>query len=126
VNTSTKAELLKEQLASLPGLKLKHLLVQDESEIWAAYIRAITDPDQPIPGLDKMNFAALAKASGIPKAYEYDALDAFEKDFPELLKEDGPIFINLKVIPPRTEPPPGRSVPIAEAAQNLRRMFTKN
>ncbi|MBI4641165.1 MAG: thiamine pyrophosphate-binding protein [Candidatus Tectomicrobia bacterium] len=85
-----------------------------------------TTGGQPIPGLDKMNFALLAKASGIPKAYEYDALDAFEKDFPKLLKEDGPIFINLKVVPPRTEPPPARLVPIAEAAQTLRRMFTKN
>lgn len=52
VNASTNADLLKEQLISLSGLKLKHLLIQDESEIWAAYLRAITDPDQTIPGLD--------------------------------------------------------------------------
>ncbi|MBI3313127.1 MAG: hypothetical protein HYZ83_02695 [Candidatus Omnitrophica bacterium] len=51
VNASTKAEFLKKQLASLSGLKLKHILVQDESEIWAAYLRAITNPDQPVPGL---------------------------------------------------------------------------
>ena len=29
-----------------------------------------TTGGQPIPGLGKMNFAALAKASGIPKSYE--------------------------------------------------------
>jgi len=52
VNVSTRADFLKDQYASLTHLKLKHVLSLDESHIWAAYFRAIIDPDQPVLGMD--------------------------------------------------------------------------
>lgn len=52
VNVSMEAELLKRQIGELTGVSLQYLLAQNETEIWAAYLRAITNPSQPVPGLD--------------------------------------------------------------------------
>ncbi|MDD5217665.1 MAG: glycosyltransferase [Candidatus Omnitrophica bacterium] len=52
VNVSNQPELLLEGLSKVSAEKLKNVLMQDESEIWAAYLRAITDPSLPVPGMD--------------------------------------------------------------------------
>jgi phosphonopyruvate decarboxylase len=58
----------------------------------------------PIPGRDRLSFAAFARAAGYPKTYEISDLAAFEQQIAGLLREDGPIFVTLKLVP--GEPPP--------------------
>ena len=58
----------------------------------------------PIPGRDSVSFAGLARAAGYPKVYEFTELGAFEAQLAGLLREDGPIFATLKLVP--GEPPP--------------------
>jgi len=58
----------------------------------------------PIPGRDTLSFAGLARAAGYPKVYEFADLADFESRIGALLKEDGPIFADLKLVP--GEPPP--------------------
>jgi sulfopyruvate decarboxylase subunit beta len=59
--------------------------------------------DHPIPGRDKVDFAALARASGYVRADTISTLDDFEAKIAGLLKEPGPVFIDLKLV---AGPPP--------------------
>ncbi len=52
---------------------------------------------QPLPGIGKFSFAALARAAGFTKVYEYEELPDFQASIPILLKEEGPVFATLKV-----------------------------
>jgi phosphonopyruvate decarboxylase len=58
----------------------------------------------PIPGEGQISFAGLARAAGYPKTYEFAELGAFEAQIAAVLREDGPIFVDLKLVP--GEPPP--------------------
>ncbi|HXQ51372.1 MAG TPA: thiamine pyrophosphate-dependent enzyme [Stellaceae bacterium] len=58
----------------------------------------------PIPGRDRLNFAALAKAAGYPKTYEFSDLGEFEAKVAGVLGVAGPVFATLKLVP--GEPPP--------------------
>jgi sulfopyruvate decarboxylase subunit beta len=58
----------------------------------------------PIPGRDRVSFAAFARAAGYPKTYEISEMEAFEAAIAGLLREDGPVFVTLKLVP--GEPPP--------------------
>jgi len=53
----------------------------------------------PIPGQGTLDFAGIAAAAGIRRAYSYDNLDALREVLPDLLAADGPTFVNLKVVP---------------------------
>lgn len=50
----------------------------------------------PTPGA-KAHFAALAREAGIAKTHRIDTMDGFEALIPSLLKDDGPIFVELIV-----------------------------
>jgi len=63
--------------------------------------------NQPIPGAGKINFVAIAKGSGFEKAYEFSELGDFEQNLPAILKEDGPILVDVKLARD-IEPPPRR------------------
>ncbi len=52
---------------------------------------------QPLPGIGRFSFAALARAAGFLQVHEYEELSAFQADIPALLKEEGPVFANLVV-----------------------------
>ncbi|HZT50618.1 MAG TPA: thiamine pyrophosphate-dependent enzyme [Stellaceae bacterium] len=58
----------------------------------------------PIPGRDRVSFAGFARAAGYPKALEISALADFEAKIAGLLKEDGPVFVTLKLV--AGDPPP--------------------
>jgi len=58
----------------------------------------------PIPGRGAVSFAGLARAAGYPKVHEFNELDVFESRITSLLREDGPIFATLKLVP--GDPPP--------------------
>lgn len=62
VNVSTNADELRRQLGEIPGAGMNHVLAQEQGDIWAAYLRAIIDPSQPIQGMD--NSEGYYKVSG--------------------------------------------------------------
>ncbi|HUB95040.1 MAG TPA: thiamine pyrophosphate-dependent enzyme [Stellaceae bacterium] len=58
----------------------------------------------PIPGRERVSFAGLAKAAGYRNTYEFAELGAFEAAIAGLLREEGPILVDLKLV--AGEPPP--------------------
>ena len=58
----------------------------------------------PIPGRDRVDFAAIARAAGYRRAETIDRLEDFEAKIPGLLREEGPVFVVLKLVP--GAPPP--------------------
>ena len=59
----------------------------------------------PIPGAQKLSFAALAKSAGYVQAYDFDDLEAFQDGIESIMSQTGPILVCLKV-PPTTEVTP--------------------
>ncbi len=51
----------------------------------------------PIPGQGKLDFVGIAKASGYPHGMQFEDIDHFESEIGEVLKLDGPVFVNLIV-----------------------------
>jgi thiamine pyrophosphate-dependent acetolactate synthase large subunit-like protein len=45
----------------------------------------------------EVDFAGIARASGLEKVSVISDLDAFQKELPRLLKEDGPAFVTLMI-----------------------------
>jgi phosphonopyruvate decarboxylase len=58
----------------------------------------------PIPGRDQVDFPALARAAGYVRADRIETLDDFEAKIAGLLKEPGPVFVDLKLV--AGAPPP--------------------
>ena len=57
---------------------------------------------QSVPGLGKVDFAAMAEAAGWPHAQRFAELDDWGNALPDLLCAEGPVFVQLTV-----EPEPG-------------------
>ncbi|MBI4294234.1 MAG: thiamine pyrophosphate-binding protein [Betaproteobacteria bacterium] len=53
----------------------------------------------PIPGAGKISFTALAKAAGYPRTYDISTLDDWDRQLETILREPGPILVDLKVEP---------------------------
>ena len=51
----------------------------------------------PIPGQGVVSFAAFARGAGIEKVYEFSEIDDFEAGIAEVLAQEGPVFVDLKV-----------------------------
>ena len=58
----------------------------------------------PVPGSGKVSFTGLASAAGLKKVYEYDDLDVLREQLSSLLKEPGPVFVDLKIEPGPPDP----------------------
>jgi phosphonopyruvate decarboxylase len=56
-----------------------------------------TNGSVPTPNSGNIRFAELAKTAGYKKTYEIAELAEWEQKLPEILKQDGPIFVTLKV-----------------------------
>ena len=52
---------------------------------------------QPIPGLGKFSFTALAKSAGYPNAFEFDHLEDLDLKLPQVLNMQGPTLVCLNV-----------------------------
>jgi phosphonopyruvate decarboxylase len=52
----------------------------------------------PIPGAGKISFAGFARAAGIERVYEFDDLADFDRRIGAVLKQQGPVFVVLKVV----------------------------
>src|SRR5574341_888127 len=58
-----------------------------------------TNGSVPIPRAGQIRFAELAKNAGYKKAYEISDLGDWEQKLPEILSQEGPVFVTLKVEP---------------------------
>lgn len=64
-----------------------------------------TNGSVPIPRAGKIDFGGMARAAGYPRTYEFDDVRDWDRDLSRILKEDGPIFVDLKVEPGDEEYP---------------------
>ena len=71
----------------------------------------------PLPGVGKYNLAALARAAGLTKVFEFDQLADFCEHVGSILREPGPTFASLRVARGPTGPTP--SINYAEMARRL-------
>lgn len=58
----------------------------------------------PIPRAGQIRFAELARTAGYRSTYELSDVAEWERELPRILKEDGPIFVDLKVEPGEAYP----------------------
>ena len=84
-----------------------------------------TTGGQPVPNAKDINYAAIAQSAGYVSTYHFDDLEDFTISVGEILNEQGPVFVSLKVVPEIENLPigmrqrrPGRSR--AETIRDLR------
>lgn len=58
-----------------------------------------TSGGQPVPGANRVDFPGLARSAGYRAAYAFEDADEFARQLPDILTQDGPILIALKVEP---------------------------
>jgi thiamine pyrophosphate-dependent acetolactate synthase large subunit-like protein len=73
---------------------------------------------QPIPGTAALDLAGMARAAGIARSYDFADLAAFNAAIPNVFREPGPVFINLRV-QLDVEAPPAPRRPMTERARRL-------
>jgi sulfopyruvate decarboxylase subunit beta len=56
-----------------------------------------TNGSVPLPSAGKVRFTELAKTAGYKKTFEISELAEWQRQLPEILKEEGPVFVSLKV-----------------------------
>ena len=81
-------------LASIAGKKprnLYHFLL--DNECYA------TTGGQPVPNSKEIDYAGIAKSAGYPSAHHFDDLEDFASSVEDILDEEGPVFISIKIVP---------------------------
>ena len=81
-------------LASIAGKKPKnffHFLL--DNECYA------TTGGQPVPNAKGIDYAGIARAIGYAATYHFDDLEELVTNLQEILKQEGPVFISIKIIP---------------------------
>jgi phosphonopyruvate decarboxylase len=58
-----------------------------------------TNGSVPIPGAGRVDFVGMARAAGYPRAYEFAELRDWDREVGRILKEEGPVFVDLKMEP---------------------------
>jgi len=58
-----------------------------------------TTGGQPVPNAKNINYAGMAKEAGYAAAYRFDDLETFGAQVGDILSEQGPVFVAIKVIP---------------------------
>lgn len=67
-----------------------------------------TTGGQPVPNAKNINYAGMAKEAGYIAAYQFDDLESFSRQIEEILSQEGPVFIAIKVVPQVENEPIGR------------------
>ena len=81
-------------LATIAGKKpgnFLHILL--DNECYA------TTGGQPVPNAQEINYAGMAKEAGYRAAYNFDNLEDFATNIGSIMKEEGPVFVGVKVVP---------------------------
>jgi sulfopyruvate decarboxylase subunit beta len=79
---------------------------------------------QPIPGRGRTNFAAMAKGAGFAHTFEFAELSAFDKELPNILTLDGPVFVTIQA-GSSGKPLSTKALPVKTAARALRDTLTR-
>lgn len=58
-----------------------------------------TTGGQPVPNAQEINYAGMAKEAGYSAAYSFDNLEDFTTNVGTILKESGPVFVSMKIVP---------------------------
>lgn len=58
----------------------------------------------PIPGRNRVSFVGFARAAGYTRCHEFSDLTEFEARIAAVLREEGPVFVDLKVEPGKPSP----------------------
>jgi thiamine pyrophosphate-dependent acetolactate synthase large subunit-like protein len=89
--------------------------------------------NQPIPAAARVDFAAMARAAGFVRVFEFDAADAYDQALDEILRVPGPTFVGVRVAS-GTEGPISRTpdegarylrVSLADWSRSMRRTLTE-
>ena len=81
-------------LATIAGKKPKNFLhILMDNECYA------TTGGQPVPNAQEINYAGMAKEAGYTAGYNYDNLEDFANNIEAHMKETGPVFVGIKVVP---------------------------
>ena len=81
-------------IASIAGKKpanFYHFLL--DNECYA------TTGGQPVPNSQEIDYAMMAKGAGYTAAYNFDDLEEFSTSVGEIMQQEGPVFIAIKVEP---------------------------
>jgi thiamine pyrophosphate-dependent acetolactate synthase large subunit-like protein len=90
-------------LATIAGKKPKnffHFLM--DNECYA------TTGGQPVPNAQDINYAGMAREAGYAAAYEFDNLEDFTNNIEQIMKQTGPVFVAMKMVPKVENEPIGR------------------
>jgi phosphonopyruvate decarboxylase len=81
-----------------------------------------TTGGQPVPNAENINYAGIAKGAGYAAAYEFDDLETFGRDVGDILSQQGPVFVAIKVVPEIENEPIGRRQrrPMRSRAETIR------
>jgi len=80
----------------------------------------------PIPGAGRISFAGFARAAGYRSVHEFGDLNAFSQRIGAVLKEEGPVFVVLKVVPGELYPQDFSAVHSAELRRAFREALAKS
>lgn len=64
-----------------------------------------TTGGQPIPNAGRIDFAGFARDAGYAHVHVIDSIERLEADIAEILAEEGPTFVCLKILPATDRPP---------------------
>ena len=81
-------------IASIAGMKpanFFHFLL--DNECYA------TTGGQPVPNSQGIDYALMAEGAGYASTYNFDDLEEFSTSVGEILEQEGPVFVAIKVVP---------------------------
>ena len=81
-------------LASIAGKQPKnfvHFLL--DNECYA------TTGGQPVPNAGNIDYSMIAKGAGYANTYSFEDLEEFSTTLEEIMNQDGPVFVSIKVKP---------------------------
>ena len=83
-----------------------------------------TTGGQPVPNAKNINYAGMAKEAGYVAAYQFEDLESFSRLVEEILSQEGPVFIAIKVVPQVENEPIGRRKrrPVRTRAETVQAM----
>ena len=58
-----------------------------------------TTGGQPVPNSEEIDYAVLAEGSGYASTYNFDDLEELSTSLSEIMSQDGPTFVAIKVHP---------------------------
>ena len=67
-----------------------------------------TTGGQPVPNSQEIDYAGMAKEAGYTAAYNFDNLEDFATNLGKIMRETGPVFVAMKMVPEIENEPIGR------------------